>query len=200
MLDVMENVMEPQVGLINNLGKIFPGLKLAYGLITGFPPYAYFNRMSVAKPRIVKFFTDLRANEAASLKVGTAGFCWGGKYVTLLAHDTDKAADGRSLVDAIFTAHPSLMVVPTDVDGIKLPYSVSIGDVDMAMAVDKVKEMERILKEKGDDERYQCVIIPGARHGFAVRGNPNSEEDSEKCLQAEDQAVNWFKKWMDLKE
>lgn len=45
-----------------------------------FVPFLFFNRMSVAKPRIYDFFCALRAG--SNLPIGAAGFCWGGLLVT----------------------------------------------------------------------------------------------------------------------
>ena len=47
----------------------------AVRVISAFIPFLYFNRLSVTKPRVFKWFHDLRTNEAASLPVAAAGFC-----------------------------------------------------------------------------------------------------------------------------
>jgi len=173
--------------------KVLPGLVA----IANFVPFVWFCRQSVATPRIVKFLSDMRANEAASLPVGTAGFCWGGKFVTILCADTEKAADGKSLIDAGFTAHPSGLAIPSDIEAVKLPLSISVGDVDFALPVGGVKQIGEIFDKKEDKEKYELVVIPDAKHGFAVRGNPEVEKELKQGIQAEDQAVNWWTKWFE---
>jgi dienelactone hydrolase len=159
-----------------------------------FMPFLFFNRLSVTKPRAVKFFQDLRANEAATLPVGVAGFCWGGKFVFLLCQDAEKTPDGKSLVDAGFAAHPSLVSVPADAEAIRLPLSVAVGDHDWAFPPASVEQVKNILGEKTPG-KWEVVIFPGAIHGFAVRGSQENEEEVRQGMQAEDQAVQWYEKW-----
>ena len=79
----------------------------------------------------------------------------------------------------------------------KLPYSVCIGDIDFAMGIDQVRKMEDVLKARADIKgSWELVVIEGARHGFAVRGNLQNEEEAKQCQQAEDQAVEWFQNWL----
>ena len=163
-------------------------------IVASFAQFLIYNRFAVAKPRVYKFFHDLRANEAASLPVGAAGFCWGGMYVFLLCSDSEKAANGKSLVDCGFTAHPSNLAIPADAQNVNLPLSMVIGDVDFLMPLAQVQQTKAILEEKGKD-MHEVVIIPGAKHGFAVRSDPDDKKGVEQGLQAEEQAVQWFTKW-----
>ena len=169
----------------------FPGVKAALNIV----PFVYFNRQSVSKPRIFRFFQDLRANEARSLPVGISGFCWGGLFVVQLCQDTEKTPDGKSLVTCGFTAHPSGLAVPSDIEPVKLPLSIAIGDVDFGLALGKVQQTKEIL-EKKDSSKHEVVIYPGAKHGFAVRSHPDDEKEARQGQQAQDQAVDWFMKWM----
>lgn len=145
-------------------------------------------------PRVFKFFHELRTS--TDLPIGVAGFCWGGKLVTLLC-DGRQASNGKTLVDVGFTAHPSGLDIPKDIDAVRLPYSVCIGDIDFAMGIGQVRKMEDVLKARADIQgSWELVVIEGARHGFAVRGNLQNEEEAKQCQQAEDQAVDWFEKWL----
>ncbi|RFU26228.1 hypothetical protein B7463_g10111, partial [Scytalidium lignicola] len=101
------------------------------------------------------------------------------------------------LIDVAFTAHPSMLKLPDDVEAVKIPMSVSVGDSDAAMKLPKVQKMKAILEgknKKDDDQEYECVILPGAKHGFAIRtvNEPYQIECAEK---AEWQAIEWFAKW-----
>lgn len=186
MLDSLDNMLDSQQSFI---WRIPSGLRA----ISGFIPFIYYNRFGISHPRVVTFMQALRANEAASLPVGVAGFCWGGKHVTLLCSDTAKTSEGKSLISCGFTAHPSALDIPTDIEAVKLPLSIAIGDVDFGLAIGMVQEAKSILEK--DAEKHEVVIIPGAKHGFAVRGNPGNEEEVKQGIRAEDQAVAWYEKW-----
>jgi dienelactone hydrolase len=162
-------------------------------------PFFIVNRQSAAQPRIFKFVAAVRtAPETAWLKVGAAGFCWGGKYTMLLAHDQPSsrvAVGGRlqPLIECGFTAHPSLVSLPSDIERVQRPLSVAVGNEDAAMSTAGIRQMEGILK-KGDD--HEVVILEGAKHGFAVRIDPTDELQNRYAKQAEGQAIAWFSKWL----
>lgn len=155
----------------------------------------FFNRMSVCKPRVYDFFRALRTSTA--LPIGAAGFCWGGKYVTLLsagnASDDAKSSDGKALLEAGFVAHPSFLVIPGDIDPISVPYSVAHPTADMNIGPEQAKTFQKALEGKKDVE---FVEYEGAKHGFAVRGNPDDEKEKRQGVEAEDQAVRWFQKYL----
>ena len=173
-------------------------------ILAEFIPFAWKCRETVAKPRIFNFFKALRQSSPPpefdpgsenSFKLGAVGFCWGGRYAILMARDTPSTLnDGNklsTLIDCAFTAHPSLVRIPSDVENVRVPLGVAAGDGDEWMGAKKTKEMTQILEEQG---RHEVVIYPGAVHGFAVRGDPRDPKQSEYALQAEDQAVRWFQK------
>ncbi|KFY28203.1 hypothetical protein V491_00578 [Pseudogymnoascus sp. VKM F-3775] len=167
-------------------------------------PFGILCREGAAKPRVVKFLRDLRASpETANLKIGAAGFCWGGLYTVKLAHDTPSSRVQRygsqnegvkPLIDAAFTAHPSLLKIPTDVVGVTVPLSVAAGDIDFIMKLPDVEKTKSILEKKGDD--HELVIFSGAKHGFAIRGDLKDPKAKEFAAQAEEQAIRWFSKWL----
>ncbi|KFY23050.1 hypothetical protein V493_06135 [Pseudogymnoascus sp. VKM F-4281 (FW-2241)] len=165
-------------------------------------PFGIRCRESVAKPRIFEFVRALRTSpDTANLKIGAAGFCWGGLYTVKLAQDTpssrvhrygSEAGEVKPLIDASFTAHPSLLKVPSDIVGVTVPLSIAVGDVDFIMKLPDVEKSKSILEKKGDD--HEVVIYPGAKHGFAVRGDPKDPKQKEFAEQAEEQAIKWFSK------
>jgi len=172
-------------------------------------PWFVFNRPAVCKPRIFSWFTALRTSPPPfatnNLKVGVAGFCWGGQYAFALCADTPSsrvhrhesqvnAAKIQPLIDCAFTAHPSFVVVPADVEAVSIPISVAVGNEDMAMKGPQIKQMEEILmvKNRGDNE---VNIMPGAKHGFAVREDKSDPFQMECADKAEKQAIDWFTRW-----
>ena len=99
------------------------------------------------------------------------------------------------LIDCVFAAHPSYMDVPKDIEAITVPTSVAVGDEDMAMKVPLIKQMKEILevKKKGD---HEVNILPGAKHGFAIRTHPDDEHEMECAEKAEVQALDWFTRFL----
>ncbi|KAK7697062.1 hypothetical protein SLS64_013913 [Diaporthe eres] len=158
-------------------------------------PFSFRNSPPKRYPAVRKWIDDLRCGEGADQKVGVVGFCWGGYGATKLAHG-EIASNGKPLIDAAYTAHPSELDVPKDIKGITLPYCMVIGDVDMAMSLEKVKQAAEILDAK-EDVDTEVVIIPNAKHGFAVRASPDDKVEKEMADQAEDQMVKWFARHMD---
>jgi dienelactone hydrolase len=138
------------------------------------------------------------------LKIGVAGFCWGGQYAVILAHDTPSSRVHRAgaeagqlqpLIDCAHTAHPSFVSVPKDIEGVTLPLSIAVGDSDMVMKLDQAKTTKEILEKKKAGD-HEVVIYAGAKHGFAVRGDPDDPSQVELGEQARTQALSWFSTWL----
>ena len=156
--------------------------------ITTAIPFLVKNRDAVVKPRVWNFVSALRNDpESRNLKIGVAGFCWGGKYTILLSHEPN-------MIDVGFAAHPSKMKFPEEWDAVKKPLSAAIGDVDMGIKIDMVRDIKALL-EKKEDVPCELTIYPGAKHGFAVRADPKDEGQTKSAVEAEDQALAWFTKW-----
>ncbi|KAI9842903.1 MAG: hypothetical protein M1837_006735 [Sclerophora amabilis] len=163
--------------------------------VTHFVPFMIKTRPSVTYPRVLSFVHAVRADPStASLPMGAAGFCWGGKHTALLCRDTEKGTGGRSLIDVVFMAHPSQLKVPTDIELVKKPLSIAIGDKDFVMNSKTVEQTRTVLGKKTEVE-HEVVVYEGATHGFAVRGNPGDEQEKKRGEEAADQAINWFSKW-----
>lgn len=46
-------------------------------------------------------------------------------------------------------------------------------------------------------DEYKKKLINKTMIGFALRGNKDIPQEKEDCENAEDQAVDWFKKFLD---
>ncbi|KAI9663826.1 MAG: hypothetical protein M1821_007316 [Bathelium mastoideum] len=161
-----------------------------------FIPFMISCRAGVCQPRIWEFISKVRASEEAKGKgIGAAGFCWGGKYTFLLCGPEGKDKDGNWLVDAGYTAHPSSLKIPVDIENVQLPLSVAAAEHDFGLGKEKLEELRKIFEKKTERAEPVCEVVdyPGAYHGFAVRGDEGNEA-LERMDQAKDQAVNWFAK------
>jgi dienelactone hydrolase len=67
------------------------------------------------------------------------------------------------------------------------------------MGKEKMQTLVRILEGKnaevGGEGRHEAVVYPGAKHGFAVRGDRADSKQRERGEQSEEQAVRWFQRW-----
>ena len=177
-----------------------PGFFLKMGAIATFIwhfiPFIIACRQSVCKPRIWEFCEKLRASEEAKGKgIGAAGFCWGGLWTFMLCGSEGKDKDGNWLIDAGFTAHPSNLSMPGDIEKVELPISVAAPELDMAMSTAKQEEMKKILEKKTERAEPECEVVdyPGAHHAFAIRGD-EGEVAMDRMDKAKTQAVKWFEK------
>lgn len=167
-------------------------------------PWMNKTKIPITHPRVVSFMQALRTSpppfQTDNLKIGVAGFCWGGKHVVLLAQDAEstrvkrhesqtKSASPEALIDCAFTAHPSFLEVPKDIEAITIPVSVAVGDNDTVLKGPQAVETKQILEAKGG---HEVTILPGAKHGFAVRTHPDDKHEMECAQKAEDQAISWF--------
>ena len=186
-MHVMDGVLEPASWFTTIVYKPFYLLRFIAAAI----PFLLRNKDEVIKPRVWNFCTGVRNDpETSNLKLGAAGFCWGGKYTILLSHE-------QNMIDVGFTAHPSKMKFPDEWEAVKKPLSVAIGDVDLGIKIDMVKDIKALL-EKKEDTLCELIIYPGAKHGFAVRADPKDEGQTKSAMEAETQALAWFQKWFAL--
>ena len=185
--------------------KPFVLLKCLYHVI----PWMLTCKPAKTEAGVIKYFKALRTSpppfETKDLKIGAAGFCWGGKHTIELAKDDPKhrvtrhssqtlSSAPESLIDAAFVAHPTFIKVPDDIDPIKIPISWSVGEEDMQMKGPDVQKMKAILESK-TDAQHDVQLIPGAIHGFAICTHPENKEEMVAAQRAEEQAVSWFSRW-----
>ena len=172
----------------------------AFYLMRYFAPFMYNCRDGVASPRVYSFFKGIREHEGAKLPVGTAGFCWGAKYVTELCWDQTRTDSGERLVDCGFIAHPSNLKYPGDIEKVILPLSCAAAEIDFQMSAENAKQTEEVLvaktaKTKDQGVEHEFVMYEKAFHGFAVRADEDNLEEAERGKKAEAQAIAWFLRW-----
>ncbi|KAF4553241.1 Dienelactone hydrolase-like protein 2 [Elsinoe fawcettii] len=136
-------------------------------------------------PDILNFARALRSQYK---RVGAVGFCWGGWAVFHLA---DKANNG--LVDAISTAHPSLLT-QDEMAKAGVPVQIHAPETDfMFKPEDKAFANEK-LPSLGIAYDYQ--YYPGLAHGFGTRGDPKDEPSRKGMVRAKNATVAWFQQWL----
>ncbi|KAL8646252.1 MAG: hypothetical protein Q9210_006240 [Variospora velana] len=177
------------------ISRIFSAVRAA----SIFLPWAYYNRVAVAWPRIVDFFKALR--ESTDLPIGAVGFCWGGRHVVTLCHGSE-TLNGKPLIDVGYTAHPSNLTLPTDIESVRLPLAIDQGTADFVLNMAGVETIRGIferknaeLEESKETPRFEIKTVDGAKHGFAVRCDRDNSEEAAQEQIAETHAVEWFGKW-----
>ncbi|KAK6066335.1 dienelactone hydrolase family protein [Seiridium cupressi] len=169
--------------------KLWSAIQLAYGV----DPFFIYNSFGRSWPRIRAFFEAIRSHEGFDRAIGAAGFCWGGRPVMSLAHPESVAVNGKPLVDAVFTGHPSALSLPDDAGKVIRPVSIAIGDKDLVTPVshvDDIKKTRQTLK----NVTTEIVVYAGAGHGFCVRVGPHNKNQIQQSKEAEEQALRWFNK------
>ncbi|KAK2595617.1 hypothetical protein QQS21_006664 [Conoideocrella luteorostrata] len=142
-------------------------------------------------PAVKGFFEQLRKEEGQDQSIGVAGFCWGGKHAVTLAHGAE--IDGKPLIDAAFTGHPSMLKFSDDIEKIKLPISFACAEVDNQVSPLQVELIKSIVGRLPEASRGEARIYEKTSHGFAVRADVKVPDVAKQADEAEDQAVAWFK-------
>lgn len=138
------------------------------------------HREAVTLPIVEKFVDEVRASPG-SKKIGTVGFCFGGRYSIIMAH-------GK--VDAAYACHPSLVAIPGDFDPVTKPLSLAVGTQDSLLDDKSNDQIKEILDKKSvptEVVKYEDQI-----HGFTLRGDWSSEKDKKAMDDALKQGVAWF--------
>ena len=117
-LSLLQNIEPPlkdqeQAGLVDKV-------KNAAIVPTAMGPWLVKHREGVSAP-LIEGFIDTVKKVPGTQKIGTIGFCWGGRYSILQAH-------GK--VDAAYACHPSLVAIPGDFDPVTKPLSLALGTKD----------------------------------------------------------------------
>jgi len=119
-------------------------------------------------------------------KIGSVGYCFGGKYVARYL------AEGKG-IDAGFAAHPS-NTQPAEWDAVASPISIAFGDLDQSNTVANRSNIEEIFFE--GNKTYQTSLYSNAEHGFAVRTNLSIPQKAFAQEGAYFQAVRWLDAWV----
>jgi len=119
-------------------------------------------------------------------KVGAMGFCYGGWACFKLAAEP-------SLIDAVSTAHPSLLE-KAEVDAVKMPVQILAPENDFAYTEELKKYTVETLPKTG--VQWEYIYFPGMSHGFAARGDPTDPKQLAGLVRAKRSVVNFFNEFL----
>ncbi|KAL4770372.1 dienelactone hydrolase [Aspergillus nidulans var. acristatus] len=208
--DFMKGTAVPAWGLdtiraVMKTGSLWDWISKPYHIASAlyvFPTFLIANRPTKSYPIVESFFTSVRQSpEGQKHPIGAAGFCWGGKHTILLAHGASTTITPidngskvkRTLIDAGFTGHPSLLSLPGDIEKITIPVSFALGDLDSNLKGEKIELIKNIVHEK-EEVGGEVRVYVGAGHGFCVRADTAVEQSDRQAAEAEEQAVEFFRK------
>ncbi|KIW66121.1 hypothetical protein PV04_08325 [Phialophora macrospora] len=154
-------------------------------------PWLVKHREAVAEPIISGFINTVRTIPGTN-KIGTIGFCWGGRYSILQAHARKEGQIGG--VDAAYACHPSLLSIPADLIPVAKPTSVAVGEKDSLLDMKSVEQIKETLEKTGVPTEVK--VYKDQVHGFALRSDWSSDEDKKAMDDAEKQGIEWFKKYL----
>ncbi|KAI4641129.1 hypothetical protein J4E93_008007 [Alternaria ventricosa] len=141
------------------------------------------NNKEIRYPEIKQHAQTLKSQYK---KVAAIGFCYGGWAVFKLGADP-------SLVDAISTAHPS-MLEKSEIENVKVPVQVLSPENDQMYTEELKKATLETLPKTG--VQWEYIYFPGLNHGFAARGNPNDQKQKDGLERAKRNAVNFFNEFL----
>ncbi|KAF2646055.1 alpha/beta-hydrolase [Massarina eburnea CBS 473.64] len=177
------------------------------GLLANVPSFLLWRRrhgFEKTESACMDFLGKLRREtQEKGSKVGIVGYCWGGRFAIRAGLERNQIDIGGikiPLVDAAVALHPSNLAFPEDVENLAVPVSYGWGQEDTMSGIKQKGKIEAIHEEeKGKGrkvpEMEHKVYKPG-RHGFAVRGNPDDEDERAALEGSEKQALAWLAKWL----
>lgn len=129
------------------------------------------------------------ARPTLTLLLFSTGFCFGGKYSTLLGHRGPEQS--ASPIQAYAAGHPSFLSLPGDITNLdpNIPGFLQLAESDM-MVTDKMKVQIEELKK---DLKLKTKVYPGTKHGFCLKSNEDDEKERDIAAEATTDAADFFK-------
>lgn len=136
--------------------------------------------------------TYLKGLPISNGRVGTVGFCWGGRIVMLAAAQVPELAAAVAYYGRIRSAKTENQPVhPMDlVDQIRVPLLGHFGAEDRGIPVADVEALRDRLKERG--ALAELHLYPGAGHAFNNDTRPGYQK--EAATAAWKRTLDWFRK------
>jgi len=188
-IEFLQNVEPPlkdqkQAGLVDKVKNT-----AIVGITLG--PWLLKHREAVSEPIISGFVNTVRQIPGTQ-KIGAIGFCWGGRYAILQAHEKKEGSVGG--VDAAYACHPSLVAIPGDFEPVTMPLSLALGDHDSLLDAKSVEKIKEIMDKKSSPSEVR--IYEDQIHGFTLRSDWSSEKDKKAMDDSEEQGISFFKRYL----
>jgi carboxymethylenebutenolidase len=131
-------------------------------------------------------FDALKVHQDSSGKIGSVGFCFGGRMSLVLGMNRP--------VDAVCTFYGGGMQQVFDqLDRIKAPVLGLYGDNDKSIPQGTIQEFDRLLDQVG--VQHEVVIYPDSGHAFFRDRDPNTYRP-EAAKDAWERVQRFFKKYL----
>ncbi|KAH8113614.1 alpha/beta-hydrolase [Phellopilus nigrolimitatus] len=131
-----------------------------------------------------KWYEAIKKRFGQETKYTAIGYCFGAPFVC------EAGASGKMVAGAV--AHPGSLD-ESHFRNINVPLLLSCAEEDHTFSTEFRRRAEGILVE--DKKVYHLQVFGGVKHGFAVRGDPNVENErwaKEECART---TVEWFKRF-----
>ena len=138
-------------------------------------------------PILEKVVRYIHTTYGKDVKIGGAGYCFGGRYVIRLM--------GAGILDVGVINHPSFFTME-EVGKLGRGKSLAIyaAETDDILPPEKRRETEDVLTKVG--ATWMGTVFSGTEHGFSVRGDLTVKEVKFAKERAFQGAVEWFKEWL----
>jgi carboxymethylenebutenolidase len=137
--------------------QIQPGIELGYSDADKETAIKYWQALVDGKIRrdVEAAVATLRTHAACNGQVAIVGFCLGGKYALLAAH--------QDIIDAAVSFYPvQVQTYRDELQTLRCPVQVQLGDDDAHIP----EEVQSILRSATDKPQHDFQLHPGAGHGF----------------------------------
>ena len=96
---------------------------------------------------------------------------------------------GNNLVDAISTAHPSLLT-KEEINAVAVPVQIIAPEHDPAFTPELKAHANSVIPGLGVEYDYQ--LFPGVEHGFSTKCDRNDSHQRKSMERAKNAVVAWF--------
>jgi len=188
---ILADSIAEHAGVVVVMPDVFEGQPLSHDVMSlpqekrmaAFGPFMARNGNDVRVPLVRNFIQELREKHGFT-KIGTVGYCFGGRISTLMA------ANEQTVANVI--CHPATLNIPQEIEAIKNPTLWICAETDQTFPVPAQKQTEEILQKRGIPTVFK--FYPGTVHGFAVRGDESEPQVFKAKVDALEQTVNFFRK------
>ncbi|KAH8113618.1 alpha/beta-hydrolase [Phellopilus nigrolimitatus] len=131
-----------------------------------------------------KWFEAIKNRFGQEMKYTAVGYCFGAPFVC------ESGASGKVVAGAI--AHPAFLN-ESHFRNMSVPLLLSCAEIDHTFPIEFRRRAEDVLVEDGRNYHFQ--VFSGVKHGFAVRGDPDVENERWAKEESARSIVGWFERF-----